>query len=185
MIDRRSRTSRCDGRRHSCGHDRPRASPSKHCSVRLVAASATTRPPYLSGPILKIVTSPSPSSARKASLAASAICNSCGQEAFSSGASMPRSRTRVFRSRPAQMHPRLEGIAVDGSEHIDGVTHIRIAGPLPDHLGVARRRLSAGCDDEPAQRATRCSQCRTGSIVPATTPSHEHPGQRRRKPAAP
>ena len=64
------------------------------------------------------------------------------------------------------MHPRLEGVAVDGPDHIDGMTHIGISGPLPDHLGVRAAWLSVR---EPGK--SRCTQCRTGSIVTAATPS--------------
>ena len=63
-------------------------------------------------------------------------CSSCAQAAFNSGASMPRRRTRVDRiAAGRQMHPRLEGVAVDGPDHIDGMPHVGIAGPPPDHLG--------------------------------------------------
>ena len=63
------------------------------------------------------------------------------------------------------MHPRLERVAIDGPDHVDGVTHIGISGALPDRLGVARR-LAVGRRGGNGQ----CTQCRTGSIVPAATP---------------
>ncbi len=37
------------------------------------------------------------------------------------------------------MHPRLERVAVDGSDDIDGVTRVRTSGTLPDGFGIARR----------------------------------------------
>ena len=36
-----------------------------------------------------------------------------------------------------QMHPRLEGVAVDGVEHVDRMPHRRVAGAPPDRLGLA------------------------------------------------
>ena len=39
-----------------------------------------------------------------------------------------------------QMHPRLERVAIDGPDHIDGMAHIGIAGAFPYDLRVARRR---------------------------------------------
>jgi len=37
------------------------------------------------------------------------------------------------------MHPRQKRVAVDGSDDVDGVMQIRIAGLPPNGLGVARR----------------------------------------------
>ena len=53
---------------------------------------------------------------------------------------MPRKRTRVVEIETRlQMNPRLERVAIDRPDHIDGVTRVRTSGPLPDHLGIARR----------------------------------------------
>ena len=65
------------------------------------------------------------------------------------------------------MHARLERVAVDGPDHVDGVAHIGIAGALPDRLGVARRRAVG----RSMRGSGQCTQCRTGSIVAAATAS--------------
>ena len=42
------------------------------------------------------------------------------------------------------MNPRLERVAIDGTEHFDGMAHIGTSGPLQDHLGVACRLAVGG-----------------------------------------
>ena len=39
-----------------------------------------------------------------------------------------------------QMNARLERVAINGPDHIDGMAHIGIAGTFPHDLGIARRR---------------------------------------------
>ena len=67
-----------------------------------------------------------------------------------------------------QMHPRLEGVAIDGPDDVDGMPDAGISGAPPDHLGVPRR-LAVGRRLRGAV-AGQCSHCRSGSNVAAATP---------------
>jgi hypothetical protein len=67
-----------------------------------------------------------------------------------------------------QMHPRLESVAIDGPDHIDGMPDIGIAGALQTISASRAAWLSAeGCE---ASGIGQCTQCRTGNSVPAATP---------------
>ena len=52
-------------------------------------------------------------------------------------AAQPNPRRRIEPGR--QVHPRLESVAIDGPDDVDGMPDAGIAGAPPDHLGVARR----------------------------------------------
>ena len=80
-----------------------------------------------------------------------ASCNASAQKLISRGAALLHSfgyeearitfndaaqaDPRVEVEPGRQMHPRLERVAVDGPDHIDGVVYIGITGALPDDLG--------------------------------------------------
>ena len=109
-----------------------------------VAASATTRPLYLSGPILSIVTPPSPSRPRRA-------LRRLRQLQFLRTGRLQFRRIDAAQANPRrqiepgpQMHPRLEGVAIDGPDHVDRVPDTGISGALPDHFAVARRLAFGG-----------------------------------------
>ncbi len=120
-----------------------RAARSKHCQYAVWRRRRRPRPPYLSGPILKIATSPWPSRSRKRAGRGFRHLQFPAQAAFNSGASMPRRRTRVSQIQARrQMHPRLEGIAVDGADDVDRRGACRDFRPAstPSRLSRADRR---------------------------------------------
>ena len=65
------------------------------------------------------------------------------------------------------MHQRLERVAVDGPDHIDGMAYVGI----PARFQTISASRAAGVDRIRRRRPGQCTQCRTGSIVPAATPS--------------
>ena len=93
---------------------------------------------------------------------------------------MPRRRTRVFRSRSGGRCTRASNVSPSiGPDHIDGVAHVGTSGALPDHLGVARRLAVGRIRKQPVHPVPH-RQHRHGGDG-----DNEHPGQGRRKPAAP
>ena len=97
---------------------------------------------------------------------------------MSSGASMPRRRTRVVSVLAGrQMHPRLKRVAIDGADHVDGTMLGEVAGMPPDRLEFLRPAVIPG-------RQRQMQPLPHRQHGPRHDAEHENPRQERRKTGA-
>ena len=166
----RSRTSRCGGRRRSCGHDLRRASRSKHCrsaprgDIGHDPAAIFVRPDIEDRDIA-FAEQRAQRGGRGLGHLQFLRTGGLQLRRVDAAQTNPRGQIEVRR----QMNPRLERVAIDGADHIDGVAHIGISGPLPDHLGVARRLAVCG----------RARQSPAGASASTAAPAASSPPPRR------